>query len=191
MSNLDLVMISVGLSMDAFAVSICKGLSTQSVKVKNFLSAGLWFGSFQAFMPLIGYFLGVRFQGKIQRYDHWVALILLCVIGFNMIRESLAGKEEADCSFSAKSMFPLAVATSIDALTVGVMFGLTNGINIAFAISLIGLITFAFSAVGVALGNVFGKKFQQTAGILGGVILIVIGLKIFLEHTVGFSVFIR
>ena len=176
-------MIAVGLSMDAFAVSICKGLATKKVGVKHMLIVGLWFGGFQALMPLIGYFLGSTFEEYITRFDHWVAFVLLALIGGNMIREALSGEEEkANDLLGVREMLTLAVATSIDALAVGVTFALLPGVNIAAAVSFIGVITFVISAAGIKVGNAFGTKCKSKAELAGGVILILIGLKILLEH---------
>lgn len=183
MSISELLLIAVGLSMDAFAVSICKGLATKKVGVKHMLIVGLWFGGFQALMPLIGYFLGSTFEEYITRFDHWVAFVLLALIGGNMIREALSGEEEkANDSLGVREMLILAVATSIDALAVGVTFALLPGVNIAAAVSFIGVITFVISAAGIKVGNVFGAKCKSKAELAGGVILILIGLKILLEH---------
>lgn len=178
----ELFIIAVGLSMDAFAISICKGLSVQRVKLRHAICAGLWFGGFQAAMPLIGWLLGVRFQSAIERFDHWIAFVLLAILGINMIREARSGDDECcDCSFAWKVMLPMAVATSIDALAVGVTFAFLQ-VNIIPAVAFIGVITFLLSAVGVRLGCVFGEKYQTAAQIFGGVILILMGLKILLEH---------
>lgn len=183
MSISELLLIAVGLSMDAFAVSICKGLATKKVGVKHMLIVGLWFGGFQALMPLIGYFLGSTFEEYITRFDHWVAFVLLALIGGNMIREVLSGEEEkANDSLGVREMLTLAVATSIDALAVGVTFALLPGVNIAAAVSFIGVITFVISAAGIKVGNAFGTKCKSKAELAGGVILILIGLKILLEH---------
>ena len=183
MSISELLLIAVGLSMDAFAVSICKGLATKKVGVKHMLIVGLWFGGFQALMPLIGYFLGSTFEEYITRFDHWVAFVLLALIGGNMIREALSGEEEkANDSLGVREMLTLAVATSIDALAVGVTFALLPGVNIAAAVSFIGVITFVISAAGIKIGNAFGTKCKSKAELAGGVILILIGLKILLEH---------
>lgn len=183
MSISELLLIAVGLSMDAFAVSICKGLATKKVGVKHMLIVGLWFGGFQALMPLIGYFFGSTFEEYITRFDHWVAFVLLALIGGNMIREALSGEEEkANDSLGVREMLTLAVATSIDALAVGVTFALLPGVNIAAAVSFIGVITFVISAAGIKVGNAFGAKFKSKAELAGGVILILIGLKILLEH---------
>ncbi len=183
MSLLELFIIAVGLSMDAFAVSICKGLSVQKVSLRHAACAGLWFGGFQALMPLIGWLLGVQFQSAIERFDHWIAFILLAILGVNMIHEARGGDEECcNCSFSWKAMLPMAVATSIDALAVGVTFAFLQVDNIVLAIAFIGVITFLLSALGVRLGSVFGEKYQTAAQIFGGVILILMGIKILLEH---------
>lgn len=183
MSISELLLIAVGLSMDAFAVSICKGLATKKVGVKHMFIVGLWFGGFQALMPLIGYFLGSTFEEYITRFDHWVAFVLLALIGGNMIREALSGEEEkANDSLGVREMLTLAVATSIDALAVGVTFALLPGVNIAAAVSFIGVITFVISAAGIKVGNAFGTKCKSKAELAGGVILILIGLKILLEH---------
>jgi len=182
MGFIEILILGIGLSMDAFAVSICKGLSLKNVKIKHLCIAGLWFGGFQALMPLTGYFLGSIFADKITKYDHWVAFILLVIIGINMIRESLSknGTEEECCEdpkMDVKSMFLLAIATSIDALAVGVTFAFMH-VNIIPAITIIGLTTFTISAAGVKIGSIFGTKFKSKAEIAGGIVLILIGLKI-------------
>ena len=185
MDIFELFFIAVGLSMDAFAVSVCKGLSTKDLKDKHYLTVGLWFGGFQALMPSIGYFLGSRFENYITNFDHWIAFILLGFIGENMIKEALAKEEEKDeenDSFAFKTMLVLAVATSIDAMTVGIMFGLLPGVNIVWAVSFIGITTFIFSAAGLKVGNVFGLKYKSKAEFAGGLILILMGIKILLEH---------
>lgn len=174
--------------MDAFAVSICKGLSAGKLKIKHFLAVGLWFGGFQGMMPLLGYFLGSTFEQYIVSFDHWIAFVLLSVIGINMIKESLDKNEEgADSSFAFLNMLLLALATSIDALAVGVTFALLPDVNIILAVSLTGVTTFVFSAAGLKIGNVFGLKFKAKAEFTGGVILILIGIKILLEHLGIFS----
>lgn len=183
MGLLELFLIAVGLSMDAFAVSICKGLSTQKLEIKHYLIIGAWFGGFQALMPTVGYFLGSTFEKYITSYDHWVAFVLLGFIGGNMIREGLSKEEEkANDSFAAKTMVVLAVATSIDALAVGITFALLPDVNIVAAVAFIGAITFIISALGLKVGNIFGMKYKSKAEIVGGVILILIGVKILLEH---------
>ena len=186
MSLLELFILSVGLSMDAFAVSVCKGLSVDRIRPRHALICGAYFGVFQALMPLIGYLLGVRFQGLIQQVDHWIAFVLLTLIGINMLREAF-GKDEAesvDASFGFRTMLMLAVATSIDALAVGVTFAFLQ-VAIVPAVSFIGATTFVISAVGVKIGNVFGLRWRKPAEIAGGVILIAIGLKILIEHLLG------
>lgn len=187
MSLAELFIIAVGLSMDAFAVAICKGLSVKKAGIKEMAKAGLWFGGFQALMPAIGYFLGSTFEAYITKIDHWVAFVLLGIIGTNMIKESLSKEEEvsgekSDNSMNIKEMFTLAIATSIDALAVGITFALLPDVNIGAAVGFIGVITFALSAVGIKIGNIFGIKFKSKAEFAGGLILILMGLKILLEH---------
>lgn len=183
MGMIELLLIAIGLSMDAFAVSVCKGLSAQKIRLKNYLLVGAWFGGFQALMPFIGYLLGSAFEKYITAFDHWIAFILLLIIGGNMIKEGLSKSEkETNASFGMKSMFLLAVATSIDALAVGITFALLPGVNITVAILSIGIITFLLSAVGLKIGNAFGRKYKSRAEITGGIILILIGIKILLEH---------
>ena len=180
----ELFIIAVGLSMDAFAVSICKGLSAGRVSPRHALTCGLWFGGFQALMPLLGWLLGTRFQGLITSVDHWIAFVLLALIGGSMVRESRSREEEeVDASFTPRAMLPLAVATSIDALAVGVTFAFLR-VEIAPAAALIGVTTLVLSALGVKAGSVFGDRFQSRAELAGGVILILMGTKILLEHTV-------
>lgn len=180
MSILDLFIIAVGLSMDAFAVSVCKGLSLGKIKPKHMCIAGAWFGGFQALMPLIGYFLGSFFAEMIEKYDHWVAFVLLAIIGGNMIKESFGKDEKVDSSMDVKSMLLLAIATSIDALAVGVTFAFLQ-VQIVPAVSFIGVITFIFSAVGVKIGSLFGTKYKSKAELFGGIVLVLIGIKILLE----------
>ncbi|WP_455542342.1 manganese efflux pump MntP [Intestinibacter sp.] len=224
MGLLELFILAVGLSMDAFAVSICKGLALPKINLKSATIVGVWFGAFQALMPLIGYLLGVNFRAYIVSVDHWIAFILLALIGINMIKEALSEDDEEEeseirnlkrdseetlgsysvtldsCSVSAgqialsrgeknqikeilgfKTMFLLAIATSIDALAMGVTFAFLN-VNIIPAITFIGIVTFSFSAVGVKIGNVFGLRYKSKAEIVGGVILILLGCKILIEH---------
>ncbi len=183
MSILEILLLGIGLSMDAFAVSICKGLSTKRLQAKHYLIIGAWFGGFQALMPTIGYFLGSTFEQYITAFDHWIAFVLLAAIGAGMIKESLS-KEESDGndSFSFKTMLLLALATSIDALAVGVTFALLPDVNVPLAVSLIGVTTFLCSAAGLKVGNVFGLRYKSRAEFAGGLILILIGLKILLEH---------
>ena len=179
----ELVIIAVGLSMDAFAVSIGKGLSLKQIKLRHVLSVGLWFGGFQALMPLIGYLLGATFTAVVSDFDHWIAFFLLGIIGFNMIRDSFSKEEEKhDDDFSFRTMLMLAVATSIDALAVGVSFAFLSG-DLWISVALIGLITFAFSAVGLKIGNIFGNKYKSKAEFTGGVVLVLMGVKILVEHT--------
>lgn len=181
MSVLELFLIAVGLSMDAFAVSICKGLSLGKINFKHMAVAGLWFGGFQALMPAIGYFVGSLFADKIVAVDHWVAFVLLLIIGVGMIKESFDKDEELDASMKSKDMFLLAVATSIDALAVGVSFAFLK-VSIVQSVIFIGVITFVFSAIGVKIGSLFGARYKSKAEFAGGVVLILIGLKILLEH---------
>ena len=177
----ELFFIAVGLSMDAFAVSVCKGLSMQKMCWKNAWLAGVYFGGFQMLMPLAGYLLGTGFQDNITSIDHWIAFILLGVIGANMIKESFSGEAEGDCSFDFKTMLLLAVATSIDALAVGVTFAFLR-VAIVPAVLLIGATTFMLSAAGVRVGNLFGSRYKSKAELAGGLILIFMGTKILLEH---------
>ena len=186
MSLPELFAIAVALSMDAFAVSVCKGLSVQKAGVKECCIAGLYFGGFQALMPAIGYFLGVQFREYITSIDHWIAFILLGLIGVNMIRESREKESEDVCPreehpFAVKSMLLLAIATSIDALAVGITLAFLK-VNLAASVSFIGVITFLLSALGIRIGNIFGVKYKSKAELVGGVILICMGLKILLEH---------
>jgi len=182
MSLGELFLIAVGLSMDAFAVSVCKGLATGKARLSHMGVTGLYFGGFQAGMPLIGYLLGKNFESLIVQWDHWIAFVLLAIIGANMIRESFGGdEEEVDADFGPKAMLPMAVATSIDALAVGVTFAFLR-VNIVPAVSFIGVTTFVLSAIGVKIGSVVGGKCKSAAERLGGVILILMGLKILLEH---------
>ena len=179
----ELFVIAVGLSMDAFAVSICKGLSVPTLRARHCLTCGAWFGAFQALMPAAGFLLGMGFQGLIARVDHWIAFVLLCLIGGNMIRESRGCAEcgEVDASFTATAMLPLAVATSIDALAVGVTFAFLQ-VDILPAVVFIGCVTFALSALGVKVGNAFGARFRSKAELFGGAVLCLMGVKILLEH---------
>ena len=181
MGIIELFLFAVSLSMDAFAVSVCKGLSVKTLRPRHGVIAGLYFGGFQALMPLIGWLLGRQFEGLIKSVDHWVAFVLLALIGANMVRESFGKDEEVNDSFSFKTMLPLAVATSIDALAVGVTFAFLE-VQILPAIALIGVTTFTFSAAGVKIGSVFGVRFKSKAELAGGVILILLGIKILVEH---------
>lgn len=182
MNILELFIIAVGLSMDAFAVSVCKGLSAGRVRLGHALTAGIWFGGFQALMPFLGWLLGSRFQSFITSIDHWIAFLLLGLIGANMVRESRSQEEEeVGASFSPKAMLPLAVATSIDALTVGITFAFLR-VNIYWAITLIGVTTFVLSAIGVKAGGIVGERGKSRAELAGGIVLILMGCKILVEH---------
>jgi putative Mn2+ efflux pump MntP len=185
MSLFTLFVTAVGLSMDAFAVSICKGLAMKKLSWKKALIIGLWFGGFQALMPSVGYLLGTSFEKYVTAIDHWIAFALLCLIGANMIKEALSGEEEeANDSVDVKTMFLLAVATSIDALAVGITYAFLQ-VQIIPAVTFIGVTTFVLSVAGVKIGNVFGLKYKTKAEILGGIILILMGVKILLEHLFG------
>lgn len=184
MSLWELLVIAVGLSMDAFAVSVCKGLSVQKVKPKHYLIVAAYFGGFQALMPLLGYLLGVRFEAMVANVDHWIAFVLLGLIGANMVRESRAGEEKLDDSFTVSTMLILAVATSIDALAIGVTFAFL-GVNIVEAIILIGITTGIISGVGLKTGNVFGSRYKSKAEMAGGIVLILMGIKILVQHLLG------
>jgi len=183
MSLGELLIIAVGVSMDAFAVAVCTGLSIQRLRLHHALTVGLWFGVFQALMPTLGWLLGSAFAELITAVDHWVVFVLLAIIGGNMIKESLSKEEEdcCNCSLAAGTMLMLALATSIDALAVGVSFALLN-VNILAVVLSIGLCTFVISTIGVKIGNVFGSRFKSKAEFLGGAVLVLMGLKILLEH---------
>ena len=180
----ELLLLAIGVSMDAFAVSVCKGLSMSRSGLKESAICGAWFGGFQALMPLIGFFLGTLFAEAIEAFDHWIAFGLLAIIGANMLKEAFSKEEEGccGCDLSFKTMLVMAIATSIDALAVGISLAMAGNVNIWLAILLIGFTTFSFSGLGVKIGNVFGSRFEQKAQIAGGVILILLGLKILLEH---------
>ena len=187
----ELLLLAVGVSMDAFAVSICKGLAMKKATLKAGLTCGIWFGGFQALMPLIGYFLGVLFADAIEAIDHWVAFVLLGYIGISMLKDAFSKDcdccEEHDADLSPKTMFVMAVATSIDALAVGISLAMAGlsvfGIDGIFAaVTLIGLCTCGFCTAGVKIGNVFGSRYEKKAQFCGGAILILLGLKILLEH---------
>lgn len=182
MGTIELLLLSVGLAMDAFAVSICKGISMKKMNWKKALIIGLYFGGFQALMPVIGYFLGTAFESIITNIDHWVAFILLGIIGGNMIKESFEDESDScndDVGF--KTMVILAIATSIDALAVGITFAFLK-VNLIAAISMIGVITLALSVIGTKIGNKFGNKYKNKAELVGGIILVLLGIKILLEH---------
>lgn len=182
MGLLELFILAIGLSMDAFAVSVCKGLAMPRITVKKAFIVGVWFGGFQALMPAAGYLLGYQFRDKITAVDHWIAFVLLSVIGANMIKEALSCdcENESD-SLDVKTMFLLAVATSIDALAVGITFAFLD-VHIIAAVTFIGITTFVISAAGVKIGNVFGTKYKSKAELAGGIVLILLGVKILLEH---------
>lgn len=182
MDFVTLLTLAVGLAMDAFAVSICKGLAMREKVLKKGIIVGLWFGGFQALMPTIGFFLGTQFKDQITSIDHWIAFVLLGLIGINMVKEALSNEEEqADDSIAVKEMFMLAVATSIDALAVGITFAFLN-VHIVSAASIIGVCTFLISFAGVKIGNIFGTKYKSKAELAGGIILILLGFKILFEH---------
>ncbi len=183
MSIVTLFLIAIGLSMDAFAVSICKGLASGRFRLKNALIVGLWLGGFQALMPTIGFFLGSHFDQYIEAIDHWIAFLLLGLIGTSMIKEALSKKEEqeVDASFNALTMLLLAIATSIDALAVGISFALLH-VEICFSALFIGIITFICSGIGLFVGSQFGTRYKAKSELLGGMILILIGFKILGEH---------
>ena len=183
MGILEILLIAVGVSMDAFAVSICKGLSVRKLKSRHAFAVSMWFGGFQALMPIIGYFAGVAFADYVTAFDHWISFVLLAIIGANMIKGSFENEEEKDShsDFTVSKMLALAVATSIDALAVGVSFAFLQ-VNIWTAVLIIGVTTAAFSGVGIVVGNRFGAKYKSKAEFAGGLILIAIGLKILIEH---------
>ena len=183
MKIIEILLLGLSLSMDAFAVSICKGLSMKKINWKKAIIIGLYFGIFQALMPVIGYFLGSAFQSLVTNIDHWIAFVLLTLIGGNMIREALSKEENNNCNDNVdfKTMVILAIATSIDALAIGITFAFLN-VNVPLAVTTIGITTFIISLIGVKLGNKFGSKYESKAGIAGGIVLILIGVKILLEH---------
>lgn len=182
MGIIELLLLSIGLGMDAFAVAICKGMSMKKMDWKKAFIIGLYFGGFQAIMPVIGYFLGSTFENIITNFDHWVAFLLLTIIGGNMIKDSFSKESDSFCDdVNFKTMIVLAIATSIDALAVGITFAFLK-VNLILAISLIGIITFILSIIGTKVGNRFGDKYENKAEFIGGIILILLGLKILLEH---------
>ena len=176
----EIVILAIGLAMDAFAVSICKGLSLGKIRARHCIKAGIWFGGFQGLMPLAGYLLASIFVGFIDQFDHWIAFVLLFLIGGNMIREVFGEEEKQSSDMGVKTMLLLAIATSIDALAVGVTFAFLD-VNIILAVAAIGVITFAFSAAGVKIGSIFGSKYKKKAEFAGGIILVILGVKILLE----------
>lgn len=183
MGIIELFLLAVGLSMDAFAVSVCKGLAMEKCSFKNAAVCGVWFGGFQALMPTLGYLLGYQFRGYITAIDHWIAFLLLGIIGFNMIHESFSKEEHAESSsLDIKTMLVLAIATSIDALAVGITFAFLPDTNIVAAVLFIGMVTFVLSSIGAKVGNVFGARYKSKAEFAGGLILVLLGIKILLEH---------
>lgn len=186
MGFFELFALGLGLSMDAFAVSVCKGLGMKKANAKGMILCGIWFGGFQAVMPLIGYLLGSLFATAIEAVDHWIAFGLLALIGINMLKEAFEKESDCDCErngdLSFSTMLTMAVATSIDALAVGISLAMAGNVNIWAAIALIGATTFVLSALGVKIGSMFGNKLEKKAQIAGGVILILLGIKILLEH---------
>ena len=184
MGVIELLLLSIGLAMDAFAVSVCKGISMKKINCKKSCIIGLWFGGFQALMPTIGYFLGSAFESLVTNIDHWIAFILLGIIGGNMIKEAFCKEkedEESNDDISFKTMFVLAVATSIDALAIGITFAFLK-CNIVFSVTCIGITTFLLSIIGVKIGNIFGARYEKKAQLVGGLILILLGIKILVEH---------
>lgn len=184
MTFFEIIILGLGLAMDAFAVSICKGLSVDKIKTKYAMITGAYFGGFQAIMPVIGYILGSRFSTLISSYSHWVAFILLVIIGANMIKEGCSSCECLDASFSVGAMLPLAIATSIDALAVGVSLAFLEA-DIVFSASVIGIVTFLLSGIGLFIGNFFGLKYRTKAELAGGIILILIGIKLLIQGLLG------
>lgn len=188
MGYIELLLLAIGLSMDAFAVSVCKGLSVKNAGLREQVLCGVWFGGFQALMPLIGYLLGGVFYDAISDFDHWIAFGLLALIGANMLKESFSKDDACDengadpADLSVRTMFVMAVATSIDALAVGISLAMTGNVNICAAVVLIGVVTFLISGAGVKIGSIFGDRFEKKAQTAGGVILILLGLKILLDH---------
>ena len=179
----ELILLAIGLSMDAFAVAVCKGLAGGKAQPKHLLLCGAWFGGFQALMPFLGYLLGSAFAIYIEAFDHWVAFFLLAVIGIGMIREAFdRDGEQADASYAVRTMLVMALATSIDALAVGITFGVLANVNLPLALALIGGITFLLSALGVKIGSIFGARYRFAAQLCGGILLILLGAKILLEH---------
>ena len=182
MGTIEILLISIGLAMDAFAVSVCKGLAMKKMSWKKAISIGLYFGTFQAVMPIIGYFLGTTFERFITNVDHWVAFILLVGIGINMVKEAFNKESEnRNDNVDVKTMLVLSIATSIDALAIGITFAFLK-VNLILAVALIGVITFILAVIGTKIGNRFGDKYQNKAELVGGIILVLLGIKILLEH---------
>ena len=184
MGFFEILILAVALSMDAFAVALCKGLATPKVEIKHMAACGGWFGAFQALMPLIGYFLGVAFRDYIEAVDHWIAFALLVLLGLNMLKEALSKDNECSCtdaSLAFSVMLTMAIATSIDALAVGITFAFLK-VDVILAVTIIGITTFLFSAAGIKIGSVFGDKYKSKAEFFGGAVLICLGLKILIEH---------
>lgn len=182
MEAIEILLVAIGLAMDAFAVSICKGLSMKKMSWKKAIIVGLYFGIFQALMPVLGYFLGATFESLVTKVDHWIAFALLVFIGINMLKEAFEkNKEEHNEDVDFKTMIILAIATSIDALAVGITFAFLQ-VNILLAVTIIGITTFLICIVGVKIGNQFGDKYERKAEVVGGLILILMGIKILLEH---------
>ncbi len=178
----ELFVMALVLSMDAFAVAVCKGLALKNVKVKNCIWIGLWFGAFQALMPTVGYFCARLFSEYVNAFSHWIAFGLLAFLGVNMIREAMEEEEEANCDICVKEMLILAVATSIDAMAAGVSFAMIENFAIFHAVAFIGVTTFFLSAIGTKIGSVVGTKYNKRAEVAGGIVLIFLGFKIVLEH---------
>ena len=184
MNLVETIFIGIGLAMDAFAVSICKGLSMFKMSWRKAIKIGLYFGIFQMMMPIIGYLLGIRFAGFVEKIDHWLAFILLGFIGIKMIKESFSEEENTDDKVDFRTMTILAIATSIDALAIGITYAFLETNNILMSFSIIGLITFVICIYGVLIGNKFGNKYGSKAEFVGGLILLFIGIKILIEHTI-------
>ena len=182
MDFFEILLLAVVLSMDAFAVAVCKGLALKNVKIVNCLWIGLWFGAFQALMPAAGYFCACMFSKYVNAFSHWIAFALLVLLGVNMIKEALGEEEKANCDICIKEMFVLAIATSIDAMAAGVSFAMIPDFRIFLAVSFIGVITFVLSALGTKIGSIVGTKYNKRAEIAGGAVLILLGIKIVLEH---------
>lgn len=182
MSIFELLLMAVVLSMDAFAVAVCKGLALKNVKVKSCIWIGLWFGAFQALMPTLGYFCARLFADYVNAFSHWIAFGLLAFLGINMIHEAFGEEEKANDDVCCREMLILAVATSIDAMAAGVSFAMIDDFNIFSAVVFIGVITFFLSAVGTKIGSIFGTKYNKRAEVAGGIVLIFLGFKIVLEH---------